>query len=171
MSNPDDDIKKIVNVNKVAKAVKDIGRFALYSNDEENNLLITGHFILNLTAEQFWKVQCKLEAKQIGVWYQIGKNELLESNHVTSDEVKKYFDIVNNSNLQIIGFTDLCLGNIMLYAAHAGYTGIKTSYIEMLDDRPALKQEKIESPVVAADIHIIMPVAQVQSDYLAPLLF
>ena len=172
MSNIEDDIKKIINVGKVAKEVKNIGRFALYSNDAENNLLITTNFILNLTEEQFWEVQCKLLAKKIGVWLQITKEGLVEEKMSINGPVDLYFKSVNNEMLEIIGRTELYLGDVMIYTGDdRSYVGVKRTYIEMLEGLPLLKQAGRGAQLVAADVHVLAPVSEIKSDYLRPRLF
>jgi hypothetical protein len=166
----EEEYKKLVNVNKVAKAVKDIGQFALYSPTKDTNLLLTSSFILNLTEEQAWEVQCKLLAKVRGIWLRINKGELIEGNPVTEAEADIYFKAVNNSNLQQIGNTDLYLGGVALYAAESGYVGVQRKYIDMIG-MPPLKKSPGSNNLIADDVHLIAPVKEVKSDYLAPLLF
>lgn len=55
--------EKLVSVNKVAKNVLSIGQFGLFQI-HELNLIATHWFMLSVTEDQFWKIQCKLEAKQ-----------------------------------------------------------------------------------------------------------
>lgn len=165
MSNVEQDIKKQVNVKKVVKAVKDIGHFALYSPDKENNLLFTGQFILNLTEEQAWEVQCGLLVKSRGIWLYTGKEGLQEDKPV-GDELILYSRAVKNPNLEIIGHTDLYLENTALYIAPGKYVGIKRQYLEMLGDLPELRQATGNHLVVAAGVHVLTPVKAIKSDYL-----
>lgn len=168
----EEDLKKLVNINKVAKAVKDIGRFALCSLNEETNLLITGYFILNLTEGQFWEIQCKLLAKKTGVWFHMSKEGLIEEKPVSEDETGLYFRTVKNQTLQIIGWNDLYLGNIMIYAAEEGaYVGVKRHHVDMLGDVSALKQARVGSLIVAADVHVLTPMKEIESEYLVARLF
>ena len=166
----DRDIRKFVNVNKVAKEVKAQQWFALYSKDSENNLLITRNFILNLNADQFWKIQCKLECKKLGVWFWMNKGDLVEGDLVTDEEVEDYFRMVNNSALTIIEYTDLALSNLILYDADGSYVGVRGSYIEMLNGRIDLYQINSDSALVAAGVHVIHPVREIESNYLASLI-
>ncbi|GMB00898.1 hypothetical protein [Pelosinus sp. IPA-1] len=170
MKNIEQDIRKLVNVNKVFRAVKDQSWFALYSKDSENNLLITRNFILNLTSEQFWKIQCKLEAKRIGVWFFMSKEGLVEDEPVNDLEVNSYFRLVNRSDLEIIEHTDLSLGGLKLYEAEGQYVGVRSSYVDMLNGLVDLYQADVDSPLVAAGVHMIVPTREIESNYLASLM-
>lgn len=173
MSNPEQDIKKEVNVKKVVKAVKSIGEFALYSKSEDCNLVITRYFILNVSAEQFWEIQCGLLAKRTGVWYTVGKEELIEGDFVEDDaeEIKLYFRLVKQTDADIIGYTDLVLNNVMLYAGEGKYIGIKQSYIDMIGGLRPIKKASGLSMVVASDFHVLSTASDIKCEYLAPLLF
>jgi hypothetical protein len=173
MSTMEQDIKKQVNVKKVVKAVKNIGEFALYSKSEDCNLLVTRNFILNLTEEQFWEVQCALLAKQIGVWFTICKEGLVEGKSIEEDNfgVNLYFKTVHDPIAEIIGFTELILNGVMLYAGEEKYIGIKESYIEMIGGLSAIKKARNSSVVIASDYHVLTIVDKIESEYLAPLLF
>lgn len=171
VSNADQDYKKLVNVNKVAKAVKDIGRFAIYSQDQENNLLITDYFILNLTDEQAWEVQCKLLAKKRNVWLQITKEGLIETREQLTSAVELYFRSVNSEMLEIIGRTSLYLDNVELYAGEGKYIGVKRHYVEMLKEMPPIKKAPGSHLLIADDVHVLTPVKEVKCEYLAARLF
>ena len=164
------DIRKLVNINKVFRAVKDQGWFALYSKDSENNLLITHNFILNLTSEQFWKIQCKLEAKSIGVWFFMGKEGLVEDAPVSDLEVASYFRLVNSPELEIIEYTNLSLGGLRLYEADGLYVGVRSSYIEMLNGLIDLYQADVDRSLVAAGVHVLVPAREIESNYLVSLI-
>lgn len=173
MSTIEVDLKKQVNVKKVVKAVKNIGEFALYSKSEDCNLLVTRYFILNLTEEQFWEAQCALLAKRTGVWFTICKEGLIEGKSIDEDRtgIDLYFRTVNNSFAEIIGYTELILNGVMLYAGEEKYIGIKESYIEMLGGLSAIKKARNSSVVIASDFHLLTIVDKAESQYLAPLLF
>jgi hypothetical protein len=167
------DIKKQVNIKKVVKAVKSIGEFALYSKSEDCNLLVTRYFVLNLNADQFWEAQCALLAKKIGVWFSICKEGLVEGKSIEDDGsgVDLYFKTVHNPIAEIIGYTELILNGVMLYAGEEKYIGIKESYIEMLGGLSAIKKARNSSVVIASDFHLLTIVDKAESQYLAPLLF
>lgn len=168
MSTTEQDIKKLVNVNLVAKAVKSIGHFALHSPNEDTNLVFTSSFILNLTEEQAWEVQCKLLAKNQGIWYYAnGKEGLSEDKPVTPEQIDLYYKTVNNAALEALGRTDLYLDNTAIYVAPGKFIGVKRQYIDMLGDAPALKKAPmVPEFVVAADVHLLATVKGVKSDYL-----
>jgi hypothetical protein len=173
MANMETDYKKQVNVKKVIKAVKNIGEFALYSKSEDCNLLLTRHFILNLTEEQFWEAQCALLAKKRGIWLTICKEGLVDGKPIEEDgaELELYFKTVNNHVAEIIGFTELVLNNVMLYAGEQKYIGIKQHYIEMIGGLSVIKKARNSSVVVASDFHVLTTVEKIESEFLAPLLF
>lgn len=173
MSNPEQDIKKLVNVKKVIKTVKNIGEFALYSHSEDCNLVLTRYFVLNVSAEQFWEIQCGLLAKKIGIWYTVCKGEPIEGDAVEEDEaeIDMYFYHINRAKAEIIGYTDLVLGNIMLYAGESKYIGIKQSYIDMIGGLRPIKKEAGSSYVVASDYHLLCTADEVKCEYLQPILF
>lgn len=166
----DRDIRKFVNVNKVAKEVKAQQWFALYSKDSENNLLITRAFTLNLNDDQFWKLQCKLECKKLGVWFWINKGELVEGELVTDLEVAEYFRLVNDSSLEMIEYTSLSFEGYELYDAIGQYVGVRSSYFEMLNGFLDMYQIDNTGPLVAAGVHVIIPNREIESAYLTDLL-
>jgi hypothetical protein len=167
MSNPEEDIKKTVNVKKVVKAVKDIGHFAMFSPNEDTNLLLTGHFALNFNEDQAWEIQCALLVKNRGMWLYTNKEGLQEGKPVTTDQWATYARAIKNLDLEIIGRTNLYLDNIAIYITNGGkYVGIKQNYIEMINTS-AMKQAPVSIPIIAGDIHSLMPVSNVKSEYLA----
>jgi len=171
MSTIEEIFKKEVNIKKVVKAVKYASSFALYSKSKDCNLLITQYFILNLTEEQFWELQCALLVKEIGYWFTICKGDLVQGNEVQSEEVMVYFDTIRNENVNIIPFTQLYLNNSMLYAVEAGYVGVKRDHIEMLGGLSAVKKAVGVNMIIASDFHVLTINKEAYSEYLAPLLF
>jgi hypothetical protein len=170
MANIEEDLKKVVNVKKVVKAVKNIGRFALYRSSEDSTLLITTSFILNLNDEQAWEIQCALLVKTLGKWYGVVKGEPVEERPVKQEEIDLYFKSVNDTELNIIGFTGLYLGNVALYAEDGGYVGIDRSYVEMVGS-PAIRKTARKDIAIASEFHVISPMKFKDNDYLRPLLF
>jgi len=164
------DIRKFVNVNKVAKEVKAQQWFALYSKDSENNLLITRNFILNLNSDQFWKIQCKLECKKLGVWFWMNKGDLIEDAPVTDLEIEEYFRLVNHSRKEILTSTLLSLEGFEVYDASGRYIGIRSSYFEMLNGMLDMYEINSSLPLVAAGVHVIIPNREIGSEYLVDLL-
>lgn len=171
MATLEENEKRKVNIKKVAKAAKNLGSFALYKSSEDSTLLLTRNFILNLNGEQAWEMQCALLIKELGKWYTAGKEGPIEGNPVKQSEVDLYYQTVKDEELNIIGFTELHLNNTALYAAESGYVGIKADYVDMLNGLSVMKQTKGKALIVASDFHVIAPVKEVQSEYLAPLLF
>lgn len=156
-----EDIRKLIDVGLVAKLTKNIGSFALHEQSSENLLLITTNFILNLNPSQFWKVQCKLEAKRLGIWYQFANKDLLESKPVEEKDINLYFDILKRPK-NILSATGLCIvdaSDILLYQnTDNQYVGINREYIEMFDDTPVVAGFSPQSPLVVSEMHVVMPV-------------
>lgn len=171
MANIEEDFKRQVNVKKVVKAVKNIGLFALYSKSKDCTLVITHNFILNLSEEQAWEIQCALLVKELGKWYTVHKDGPIEGNPVKQSEVDAYFYTVKSELLNIIPFTELYLNNAMLYAVDAGYVGIKADYIDMLGGLAVVKKASQANMVVISDYHVVTINKEAKSEYLAPLLF
>ncbi|BBB91027.1 MAG TPA: hypothetical protein PKA28_10670 [Methylomusa anaerophila] len=160
-----DDIRKLVNVNTVARLTKSIGK----EHDEENFLLITSNYILNLNPDQFWKVQCKLEAKKTGVWYLLADKELCEDKSVSENQVNLYFNIMRSPG-NVIASCNLCIvdaDDIMLYKNNLSqYVGIQRKYIEMFKDIPNFRQtERSDTPIAAGGMHVITPVRLNKEDF------
>lgn len=171
MSTIEEDFKRKVNVKKVVKAVKNIGLFALYSKSKDCTLLITSCFIINLNEEQAWEMQCALLVKELGKWYSVHKDGPIEGNPVKQSEVDLYYSVINDNSLNIIGFTELYLNDVALYADNdSGYLGIHRSYIEMLGS-PLVKKSLHKSLAIVSDFHLVAPEKETFSEYLAPRLF
>lgn len=171
MSTIEQDLKRQVNIKKVVKAVKNIGSFAMYSKAKDCTLLITNHFILNLNEEQAWEMQCALLVKEIGKWYTVVKGEQIEAGPVKQEQVDMYYNTVNDDRMNIIGFTELYLNDIALYAdTNSGYIGIKSSYLEMIGS-PLIKKSFDGAMVVASDYHVLTIAKDTECDYLRALLF
>lgn len=165
-----EDIRKVIDVKLVARLTKQIGSFALHEQSSENLLLITTNFILNLNPSQFWKVQCQLEAKRLGIWYSFANKDLLESKPVEKKDINLYFDILKRPR-QILSATNLCIvdaSDMLLYQDSSNqYVGINREYIEMFDDVPAVSGITPTSPLVVSDIHVVMPVNLEAGNYSA----
>jgi len=171
MSTIEEDLKRQVNIKKVVKAVKNIGSFALYSKSKDCTLLITRDFIINLNEEQAWEMQCALLVKELGKWYTVVKGEPIEAGPVTQKQVDVYYSTVKDGDMNIIGFTELYLNDIALYAnTNSGYIGVKHSYLEMIGS-PLVKKSFDVAMVVASDYHVLTTAKDVECDYLRALLF
>jgi len=171
MSTIEQDLKRKVNVKKVVKAVKNIGSFALYSKSKDCTLLLTSCFIINLNEEQAWEMQCALLVKELGKWYTVVKGEPIEAGPVKQEQVDVYYKTVKDDELNIIGFTELYLNNIALYAdTNSGYVGVNQNYLEMIGS-PMIKKSFTGSMVVASDYHVLTIAKDTECDYLRALLF
>ena len=154
--------ERLVNVNKAAKAILEAGTFILIPISEDFNLVATNHFILRLNDKQFWKVQCKIEAKQHEVWLYKTKDGLEEAQGpLTAEDVRsKYFAIMNHGTVGVLASTRLNLDEyIRLYVDNTRYYGIHAKYFEMLSGGyPAIKKLASKEFLLVDDIHLICPV-------------
>jgi hypothetical protein len=174
LKNTDDDTRKLVRIQNVVREVKHIGHFALYAPDSENLLLITDNFVLNMLPEQFWKVQCKLEAKEVGKWYSIINRTLCEDKDtkLTDESIAWYFDLLHRG-ADLLTLSKLCIMDaldVVLYTDSLDEKiGIDRDYLHMFRDWPMLQQpidSGIEEYVIASDYHVLRPVPELESDYL-----
>lgn len=153
----DDERPHLVNVNKVAKNVLSIGRFGLFQI-EDLNLIVTDWFMLSTNEEQFWKVQCKLEAKYKNVWLNVSKEGINICHGSNADTVHAlYLDLVYEQAEQLKE-TSLTLGALRLFTDGNGYIGVQNKYLEMLDCLPAVKKAAGRNSVIVDDVHVLTPV-------------
>jgi hypothetical protein len=161
MSNQEDDDRKIINIQAVTRAVKKLGQFALVHKNSECNLLITHEFILNPSAEQFWKIQCKLEAKRLDIWYFWANRELIEDESVKEDEIQLYFDVIHQQGtlLKRTGVGTMVGGDTMLLINGENYVGVKRKYLDMFHGLPVLKQPIADPdhPIIVDEYHLVWP--------------
>lgn len=124
----------LVDVNKVAKQCKKTGDFIMFKCDA-GNLLVTSLFVLNLTSEQFWKVQCKLEIPERGIWYRQGKDALERSEREESiEKIEENYNEWLTRDSKKISYTGLNLFyQYALYVDDYGhYTAIDDGKKEMI---------------------------------------
>jgi len=153
----DDHLVKVSNVIKIVQA---IGRFALFEIESFANLLVTSHFILSINEDQFWSVQCKLEAKKRNVWFYKHKDGLTECVGQSLEDVKKLYTDLLTADLEEITRTNLYLGGIELYVHDSQYIGIPRRQIEMLDYQPVIQKAVDRTSVVVDKVHIYTPVSK-----------
>ena len=161
----------LVKVNNVIKIVQAIGRFALFEIESFANLLVTSHFILSLTEDQFWSVQCKLEAKKRNVWFYKHKDGLSECVGQSMEDVKQLYTSLLMAELEEITRTNLYLGGIELYVHDGEYIGIPRRQIEMLDFQPVIQKAVDRTCVVVDRVHIYTPVSKesITNSFIKPL--
>jgi len=125
--------EKEIDVNKVAKECKKIGEFIMFKC-ESGCLLITDHFMLSLTPDQFWKVQCKLELPERGVWYLQKKGKVVASERAPEIELleEKYNACLNGIGKQL-EYTGLTCKGTYLYSDGKTYTAISCAYRDMVE--------------------------------------
>lgn len=164
----DDHFVKVSNVIKIVNA---IGRFALFEIESFANLLVTSHFILSLNEDQFWSIQCKLEAKKRNVWFYKHKGGLEECIGQSMEEVKQLYISLLTADLEEITRTNLYLGGIELYVHDNQYIGIPRRQIEMLDYQPLIQKALDKTSVVVDRVHIYTPVSQknIENNFIKPL--
>lgn len=166
-----DETLHTVNVNKVAKNVLSIGLFGLFQV-EDINLVATRWFMLSVTEEQFWKIQCKLEARQKNTWLFKGKDEIQPCSGATTEEVfQMYCSLVYDQNIEQLERTSLIYDRIELFTDNSQYIGIQTKHLDMIDFMPVIKKSKERESVIVDDVHVFTIVSQdhTKSPYLRAL--
>jgi hypothetical protein len=162
----------LIHVNRTAKVVKAIGRFAIFEIDAFANLLVTSDFIISLNDDQFWSIQCKLEAKKRNVWFFISKDGLTECEGQKVEDIQNiYLSYINNDYLEEIERTNLYLGGIELYTHNNTYIGILRRQLEMIDYQPVIKTVAGKAKLVVDTVHVFTPVENKMlcNDYLKTL--
>lgn len=161
---------KMVNVSKVAKACLSIGQFGLF-HVEDVNLVSTHWFTLNVTDEQFWKIQCKLEAKQKNVWLYKGKDGLQECAGEAPKTVYDSYCSMIDDWTTAINRTYLTLGNVEVFTDETKYIGVPARYLDMIDYSPSVKKGNGSGIVIVDEIHLFttMQGNDTECKYLRPL--
>lgn len=152
---------KRVNISKVVKVVKDKSPFMLLPVTEDVNLLVTRTFILNLDEKQFWKIQCKLEAKDHGIWLSKVDGEWCQANGASVESVKEmYFSTINATHAELLKNTDLIQkGYIALFCNEQEYFGVQNDYIDMIPGGvPTVKRLPKTLHFILDDVHIAAPI-------------
>ncbi|WP_110955736.1 hypothetical protein [Anaerosinus massiliensis] len=125
-----------VDTKKVAKQVLGLGEFMLMQCSS-GNLVITGQFILSVSDEQFFSIRCKLELKQLGVWYMKTKDGLEASRREPEQEEweQRYNEWLNdadaNSKLTNTGIEIL---GCYLFTDGFTYIAVKQARLDMLSN-------------------------------------
>lgn len=143
-----------INVNKVAKWAKKTNQVIMFKC-ESGNLLITSQFIVSLTSEQFWKVQCKLELPERGIWYTWEeKNPVPVAGKKSLEELEQQYLQYLNQATEKLNVTYLTLNGVYnLYSGESGYTLINSIYLEMLEC--AKKKYRGNDIVVIDNLHVL----------------
>lgn len=150
-----------VNVSKVVKLVKGKDQFMLLPVTADVNLVATGTFILKLDEKQFWKIQCKLEAKEHNVWLSKVGGEWCRANGASAESVKKmYFSTVNATHAELLKNTDLVQkGYIALFCNEQEYFGVQSAYLDMvLGGTPTVKRLPKTLHFILDDVHVVAPI-------------
>ena len=149
----------LVNVNKVAKNVLSIGQFGLFQI-HELNLIVTHWFMLSVTEDQFWKIQCKLEAKQKNVWQYKGKDGMQICKGASEDEIYALYHSIVCEQSKPINRTHLTYGNIELFTDNSNYIGVPVKYLEMIDYPPTVKRTPGRESVIVDEVHVFTVVSK-----------
>jgi hypothetical protein len=149
-----------VDTKKVAKQAKSAGEFMMMKC-ETGNLLVTGQFVLSLSSEQFFSVQCKLEVPKLGIWYMQTKEGLCKSEYRQPElELweQRYNEWMNEADPnKVLTNTRLTLLDYSLYTDGNTYIAIKYERIEMLS---ATEDMRLAGKMVIVDgVHVIAPMA------------
>lgn len=147
--------ESLIEVDRVAKQCKKIGEFIMFKC-KAGNLLVTSQFILNLTYEQFWKMRCKLEIPELGVWYLQSKDSLEESDREADikELEERYLDWVEMQKTKLT-YTKLMLqGLYYLYKNEAGgYTALHGDRVNML--KTSYECKRAGDMVVVDGCHVL----------------
>lgn len=164
------DGEKLVNVNKAAKSILSIGRFGLFQI-EDISLIATDWFMLCVTDEQFWKIRCKLEAKQINCWLFKSKEGLQECQGSTGQQVYALYDSLISDPLRDLDDTGLRYNGIKLFTNTMRYFGLLEKHFDMIDYPPVVKNALGRESVIVDDVHIFTVVKpeNIKSQYIKPL--
>lgn len=167
---PNDDSIHAVNTGKVAKNVLSIGKFGLFQI-EDVNLIATDWFLLSVNEDQFWSIQCKLEARQKNVWLYKSKEGFQECAGATPEQTYTLYCNLVYEQTEQLKRTSLILGGIELLTDDTDYIGIPVKYLEMLDFPPVIKKAKGRESVIVDDVHVFTRVSKesTESKYLRPL--
>lgn len=164
------DNEKLVNVNKVAKNILAIGRFGLFQI-EDLNLLVTDWFMLNVNDDQFWKIQCKLEARQKNVWLFKSKDGLQECTGASESQIYDMYASLIGESRRKLTKTWLIFGHIEIFTDDTKYIGLPVKNLEMIDYTPTVEMAPGRQSVIVDDIHVFTVVEgkNIECKYLRPL--
>lgn len=124
----------LVDTKKVARQTLGTGEFMMAKCDT-GKFLITGEFVLNLTAEQFFSVKCKLELPEIGVWY-IRKKGGLERSSREADLENwecRYNEWISEVSKEKLAYTWIDIRGGEIYTNGITYVAIAGERRAMLD--------------------------------------
>lgn len=147
--------ENLVNVNRVATITKGIGEFMMMKTSQIENLLVTPYFILNLTSEQFFKLQCKLEIPELNTWYVPVKGKLIESERqIDIDRSESLYRMSVAGTGSILENTHITLNGIFaLYADSQAYTILQQDRIGMIESPAEFSRRG--SKVVIDRLHVL----------------
>ncbi|WP_196606513.1 hypothetical protein [Pectinatus frisingensis] len=160
----------LVNTKKVAKQTKIAGEFMMFKCSS-GNLLVTSQFILNLTDEQFFSIQCKLELPELATWWtQIKQNIFRSENREPELDIweERYNNFLNDvdSNKALFN-TQIILEECYLFADGFTYTAINQERLNMLSASENIR--KSGRMIVIDGLQVIAPVTDTiwqKNDYL-----
>ena len=133
-----------VDVGKVVRNLKDIGRFIQFDRDGERYLL-TDALILRLRWADAVKIQCKTETERRGVWYQTEKGKGFVESPPPADVdayLEKYIggmveaeDPVRSTKptgLDITLYHDVPTSAMLFFNETGGYIAVRRDFVEMV---------------------------------------
>jgi hypothetical protein len=164
------DGEKLVHVNKSAKNILSIGQFGLFQV-EDLNLITTNWFMLSVTDEQFWKIRCKLEAKQINCWLFKSKEGLQACQGSTGQQVYELYCSMVFEQMRDLDDTGLRYNGIKLFTDTNRYYGVPEKHFEMIDYPPVIRNALGRESVIVDDVHIFTVVKpeNIKSQYIKQL--
>lgn len=164
------DGEKLVQINKTAKNILSIGRFGLFQI-EGYNLIATEWFMLCVTDDQFWKIRCKLEAKQINVWLFKNKDGLQKCQGSSGEEVYNLYCNMVNEPLRDLDETGLRYNGIKLFTDQNRYFGVLEKHFDMISYPPTVRNAAGRESVIVDDVHIFSVINKdnIKCKYIKPL--
>lgn len=157
LKSPDD-----VEFSKLIKQFKKGSIIGLYS-DDSINLITNNHFMVNVSEEMLWRVQCKFELRWNNGKYCIGGDNRKQTEWPKMLDL--YKTITESTELKPLQVTNLQFTcdnyTCEILAGNSGYVAVAANYTGLfggLLDGDNIKGTTPESPIVIFDRHIITPV-------------
>lgn len=147
----------LVDCKKAAKQARSTGEFMMAKCDS-GNLLISGQFVLSLTADQFFSVKCKLEIPEMGMWWMASKDKLVRSERQPDIEMweGRYNEWLNETDPNgVLTNTQLSTQECAIYTDGNTYVAIKQERLAMMAYSENLRRSG--RMIVVDGVHVLAP--------------
>jgi hypothetical protein len=144
-----------IDFSKLIKSFPKGSRIGLYS-DENINLVTNTHFMLNISEEMMWRLQCKFEIRWNNGWYYVGGDNRKKTEQ--SKMMELYSSITTNPDLKPFEVTNLRTDDCDLLVGADGYAIVQTKYMNLFSDIQNIKALDQWSPFLINNQHIVTPV-------------